>query len=99
MKTKQVLKCLDDVHCVFVKLQKVVFEAYLLATSLTKSASSRVFLFLSHTHLLPHSLACSSASDALRFSNSCPCPTHELGSCHFIDSVLPTKHLSDHVRP
>ena len=32
MTTKKVLKCLDDVHCVFVKLQKVVFEAYLLAT-------------------------------------------------------------------
>jgi hypothetical protein len=69
------------------------------ATSLTKSASSRVFLFLSHTHLLPHMLACFLASDALRFSNSCLRPTYELGSCHFIDSVLPTRHLSDHVRP
>ena len=33
------------------------------------------------------------------FSGCFPCPTYGLGSCHFIDSVLPTRHLSDHVRP
>jgi hypothetical protein len=27
------------------------------------------------------------------------CPTYGLGSCHFIDSVLSTRHLSDHLRP
>ena len=32
MTAKQVLKCLDDVHSVFIKLEKVALEAYLLAT-------------------------------------------------------------------
>jgi hypothetical protein len=32
MTTKQVLKCLDGVQRVFVKLEKVAFKAYLLAT-------------------------------------------------------------------
>ena len=30
---------------------------------------------------------------------SCLCPTCWLGPSCFIDSVLPTKHLSDHCRP
>ena len=58
-----------------------------------------LFLFLSHTLLHCAVPLFPSAGDALQFSNSCPCPTYELGSCHFIVSVLPTKHLSDHVRP
>jgi hypothetical protein len=32
MTTKKVLKCLDDVDRVFVKLEKVALKAYLLAT-------------------------------------------------------------------
>lgn len=32
MRIKQVLKCLDDVNRVLVKLEKVVFKAYLFGT-------------------------------------------------------------------
>jgi hypothetical protein len=32
MTTKQVLKCLDDVNRVFIKLEKVALKGYLLAT-------------------------------------------------------------------
>ena len=75
----------------------------LFSTSLTKSGSSRVF----SSFFIPFAHTPAGAQSRLFLGERCAailglffsCPTYGLGSCHFIDSVLPTKHLSDHVRP
>jgi hypothetical protein len=58
-----------------------------------------LFLFLAHTPYLCAVPLFPLASDAPQFSGGSLGPTYWLGSCHFIDSVWPTKHLSDHSRP
>ena len=65
---------------------------------LVKSVSLFFYSFRTHSYSCAAPLF---LGPALRrnFSGCFPCPTYGLGSCHFIDSVLPTRHLSDHVRP
>ena len=59
-----------------------------------------LFLFLSHTHL--HRRGPTLFSGQLLRRNSrvvVPVQPTSSVSIHFIDSVLPTSHLSDHLRP
>src|ERR1700720_1011776 len=59
-----------------------------------------LFFYFFRTHLYTRAVPLLSLTgDALQFSVCSSCPTYGLGSCHLIVSVLPTKHLSDHVRP
>jgi hypothetical protein len=79
------------VNCRGVRTQVLITELF--STSLTKSASSRVFgvfFYFFRTHLCSRAVPLfSRTGDAPQFSSSLPCPTYELGPCHFIVSVCP----------
>jgi hypothetical protein len=62
--------------------------------------SVSLFFYFFRTHLYSCAVPLLSLTgDAPQFSGCSSCPTYGLGSCHFIVSVLSTRHLSDHVRP
>jgi hypothetical protein len=82
-------------------LRLVVVSGFInISNEVGRVKSVSLFFYFFRTHLYSCAVPLLSLTgDAPQFSGCSSCPTYGLGSCHFIVSVLPTRHLSDHVRP